>query len=45
MKFILSYIDPGTGSLLLQMLIGVIVGISLFFKSIKERIKSFFKKK
>jgi hypothetical protein len=28
------YIDPGTGSLLLQMLLGVIAGIVVFYKKI-----------
>ena len=29
---VLAYIDPGVGSLLLQMLIGSLVGVVLFFR-------------
>ena len=42
---IILYIDPGTGSLLLQMVIGGIVASSLFFKNIWVRVFSVFKKK
>lgn len=28
----LAYIDPGSGSLLLQLLVGSLVGLSLFFR-------------
>lgn len=41
----LLYIDPGTGSLLLQLLIGGIVAFGLFFKNFWFKIASFFKKK
>ncbi len=39
------YIDPGTGSLLLQLLIGGVVAFGLFFKNFWYKISSFFKKK
>lgn len=42
---IILYIDPGTGSLLLQLVIGGIVASSLFFKNIWHRVFSIFKKK
>ena len=40
-----AYIDPGTGLLIIQFFISVIAAIYLFFKSIKDKIKSFFYKK
>jgi hypothetical protein len=40
----LLYIDPGTGSLILQMLIGGIVASALFFKRGWRKIISFFSK-
>jgi len=43
-QFIL-YIDPGTGSLLLQLVIGGIVTFGLFFKNSFKKIFSVFKKK
>jgi hypothetical protein len=42
MSKLLLYIDPGSGSLLLQFIIGVVLGISVFFKSIRYKIASFF---
>lgn len=44
-KVILLYIDPGAGSMLLQVLLAGILGIFTFFKNIKMFILSFFKKK
>lgn len=41
----LLYIDPGSGSMLIQMLIGVAVAISVFFGRIKFFIAHFFRKK
>ena len=37
-----AYIDPGTGSMIIQMLIGAFAATYLFFKSFWSRIKSFF---
>jgi hypothetical protein len=37
-----AYIDPGTGSLVIQMLIGALVVISLFFRGFWARIKNLF---
>lgn len=45
MHAILLYIDPGTGSLLLQFLIGLALGVSMFFKSIRYKIRSMFGRK
>ncbi|HMN33095.1 MAG TPA: hypothetical protein PKA54_06960 [Chitinophagaceae bacterium] len=39
------YIDPGSSSLIIQMLVAGALGISLFFKTIWRTIKSFFVKK
>ena len=38
----LLYLDPGSGSLLLQFIIGIVLGISVFFKTIRYKIRSFF---
>ncbi len=45
MNTVLLYIDPGTGSLLLQFLIGIALGISMFFKTIGYKIRSLFGRK
>lgn len=39
---ILLYLDPGTGSLMIQFLIAAVSGIILFFRQIKLRIKYLF---
>ena len=39
---ILIYIDPGSGSYLIQVLIAGIVGIAFFFKNILTAIRHFF---
>lgn len=36
---IIAYLDPGSGSLVLQMLIGGILGAIVFFKLMWQRIK------
>ncbi len=41
----LLYIDPGTGSLLLQLIIGGVVASTLFFKNLWIKFFSIFKKK
>jgi hypothetical protein len=38
----LLYIDPGSGSYLVQVIAAAVVGIALFFKNIKLYIKAFF---
>ena len=44
MKILLLYIDPGSGSYLVQMIIaGVLAGL-FYFKSLWWKIKSFFTK-
>ena len=40
--FILSYIDPGSSSMLIQMLVAGVLGALFFIKNSWYRIKSFF---
>jgi hypothetical protein len=37
--FTLLYLDPGTGSLLIQFLVAAVFGVIIFFKQLKIRIK------
>jgi len=38
------YIDPGSGSYLVQVIIAAVLGFLFYFKNIWFRIKAFFKK-
>jgi len=40
----MGYIDPGAGSILLQFLIGSIIGASLFFRHSLARILGLFRR-
>jgi hypothetical protein len=42
MKQFLLYIDPGSGSYLVQVIIAAILGVVFYFKAIWWRIKLFF---
>ncbi|HEY6503002.1 MAG TPA: hypothetical protein VIZ28_03420 [Chitinophagaceae bacterium] len=42
MQFFLLYIDPGSGSYLIQVIAAAVVGVALFFKNIKLYIRSLF---
>lgn len=42
MNFILLYIDPGSGSYLIQMIIAGVLGVAFFFKNIWAWIRSLF---
>lgn len=42
MQTFFLYIDPGSGSYLVQLIIAAILGISFFFKNFRYKIKSFF---
>jgi len=48
-KYIFAYIDPGTGSYVIQLLIAAFIGVSfaikLFWKKIKIFFSTFLKKK
>ena len=39
-----AYLDPGTGSMILQMIIAGIVGVGCTFKIWKDKVLSLFKK-
>ena len=45
MKFPFLYFDPGTGALIVQLLVAAGAGVALFYKRITTGIKSFFGKK
>ena len=45
MKFILLYLDPGSGAMIIQALIAGVVGVLMYFKNLKNRILGFFGKK
>jgi hypothetical protein len=45
MHSILLYIDPGSGSYLIQMIIAGVLGALFYIKSIWWKIKSFFTKR
>ncbi|HTL10425.1 MAG TPA: hypothetical protein VL307_19255 [Chitinophagaceae bacterium] len=42
MQFHLMYIDPGSGSYLVQVIIAAVLGVAFYFKTIWLRIKMFF---
>jgi len=42
MGFTFLYIDPGSGSYLVQVIIAAILGVLFYFKNIWLRIKTFF---
>ena len=42
MHFFFLYIDPGSGSYILQMIIAAVLGVSFFFKNFWLAIKTFF---
>ena len=42
---LLLYIDPGSGSYLIQMIIAGILGAAFFFKNLWWKFRSFFTKK
>ena len=44
MKPILLYVDPGSTSYLLQVIIAAVVGVAVYFKTIWWKIKSIFAK-
>jgi TRAP-type uncharacterized transport system fused permease subunit len=42
MMFYLLYIDPGSGSYLVQVIIAAILGAAIYFKTIWLKVKMFF---
>jgi hypothetical protein len=43
--FIPAYLDPGTGSMLIQFLVAAVGGVVFFFSNIKHIVLGFFGKK
>jgi hypothetical protein len=41
---VMGYIDPGSGSLLLQLIIGCVVGLGLFFRQSLTRFIRLFRR-
>jgi len=39
------YIDPGSGSYLVQVIIAAVLGVAVYFKNIRMKIRSFFSRK
>ncbi|GAB6166718.1 hypothetical protein JCM19992_27180 [Thermostilla marina] len=44
MSFLLGYIDPGSGTLILQVLLAGAIGTLAFFSRIKHAVRSWFSK-
>ena len=44
MKSAHAYVDPGAGSVLIQLLLGGVAGIAIIFKLYWQRMKDFFTK-
>ena len=42
MHVIYLYIDPGSGSLMVQAILGVALGVGVFFKTIRYKVMSLF---
>ena len=40
----LLYIDPGSGSLLIQAVLGIALGVGVFFRTIRHKLRSLFGK-
>jgi hypothetical protein len=45
MHIYILYIDPGSGSYLIQVIIAAVLGVAVYFKNIRMKIRSFFTKK
>lgn len=45
LPIILAYLDPGSGSMLLQLILAAMLGFGILFRSQWSRIKSLFKRK
>ena len=42
MMYDLLYIDPGSGSYLVQVIVAAALGVAFFFRNIKNAVKAFF---
>jgi hypothetical protein len=45
LKFIFLYLDPGTGSILIQFIIAAIAAIGFYLSTMRKKIKLFFKRR
>jgi hypothetical protein len=45
MHIYILYIDPGSGSYLVQVIIAAVLGVVVYFKNIRMRIRTFFSRK
>lgn len=45
MHLYILYIDPGSGSYLIQAIIAAVLGVVVYFKNIRAQIRSFFSRK
>ncbi len=41
----LLYIDPGSSGMLAQVIIGAVLAVGVFFRSVRERVKGIFGKR
>jgi hypothetical protein len=39
------YIDPGTGMILIQLIVAGFASLIVFFKNFRDKVKNFFKRK
>lgn len=44
LKILIAYLDPGSGSLLIQLIIAALVGAGIFIRSRWEKVKNIFRK-
>jgi hypothetical protein len=42
---LLQYVDPGTGSLLMQLLLSFLIGVGFYLVTIRRRLKGFFNRR
>ena len=42
MLHVFLYIDPGSGSYLIQVIIAAVLGVAVYFRTIWARVKAFF---
>ena len=45
LKMTLFYIDPGTGMIIVQLIVAAFASLAAFSKKIRDKIKSYFKRK
>ena len=44
MVLFLNYIDPGTGMILIQLIVAGVASVAVFFKNIREKLPTFLRK-